>query len=181
MTGSETTLSTTSITSRRLNTDDAKEVFELYRRIAAHPGGLARAPEEVTIEYIEKVLQKTSQSGVGIGVVAGGKNLIGFILARKLGPRVFDHVLSDLAIGVAPEFQSKGIGRRLFLDFLEYVTSSRPDVLRIELVVRESNGRAISFYESIGFRREGSFERRILNGNGEFEADIPMGWLKSGN
>jgi ribosomal protein S18 acetylase RimI-like enzyme len=70
------------------------------------------------------------------------------------------------------------VGRRLFLDFIEHVQSSRPEISRVELMARDSNPRQIAFYEAIGCRREGTFERRIKNPNGEFESDIPMAWLK---
>ncbi len=166
---------------RFLSVADAPVMHKLYCEIANHPGGFARDPEEVTPEYMEKLLESTSSSGLGIGAVdRESQALIGFIIARKPGPKVFNHVLSDLTIGVHPQHQSKGIGRRLFLDFIEHIQSSRPDVLRVELIARESNQRAISFYESIGFRAEGVFEKRILNQNGDFESDIPMGWLKPG-
>ena len=166
------------ISTRSLQAGDKDGVFSLYRVVAADRRGFARAEEEVSAEYVEKMLRRALGGGIGLGAVdkASGR-LIGFITARKPGPKVFDHVMSDLTIGVHPEFQSKGVGRRLFIDFFDQVLN-RPDVLRVELLVRESNLRAISFYESLGFRREGVFEKRIRNANGEFESDVPMGWLK---
>jgi ribosomal protein S18 acetylase RimI-like enzyme len=169
------------ITSRPLQVTDAQAVLEVYRKIAAHPGGFIRAEEEVDLDYIQGMLENTV--GTGLGMCAHDLTtgeLVGFITARKPGPKAFEHVLAKLTIGVLPTYQSKGIGRRIFFDFLEAIDASRPDVLRVELIVRESNVKAIAFYESIGFRREGSFEKRIRRPNGEFETDIPMGWLKPG-
>lgn len=77
---------------------------------------------------------------------------------------------------MAPEAQGSGVGRRLFEEFLAEVRTNRPEVLRVELIARESNARAIAFYESLGFRREGRMEGRIRNLDGSFEADIPMAW-----
>ncbi len=167
------------IMTRFLVASDSDPLHSLYRKIASGPGGFARDEEEITPAYIEKILNVSLANGVAIGAVDREKSVLaGFILARKPGPRAFDHVLTDLTIGVHPDYQSKGVGRRLFLDFLEHIQSNRSDILRVELIVRESNQRAISFYESIGFRSEGVLERRIRATNGEFESDIPMGWLK---
>ncbi len=167
------------LATRFLNEEDAPKVFELYRAIAAQPGGFARTAEEISLEYVQKTLRAAVQNGIGIGAIdKSTEQLVGSIIARKLGPKVFDHVLSDLTIGVHPNFQSQGIGRRIFLDFLEHVQAARPDVLRVELIARESNQRAIAFYEAIGFRSEGVLERRIRKPNGDFESDIAMAWIK---
>ena len=164
---------------RFLNDKDAPSLCDLYRTIANHPRGFARAPEEISLEYVEKMLEPVIGSGIGICAFDRAANrMVGFIVARKPGPKAFDHVLTDLTIGVDPSYQSKGIGRRLFFDFLEHVQGARPDVLRVELIVRETNNRAISFYESIGFKREGYLDKRIIAPDGTFEGDIPMGWLR---
>lgn len=167
------------VTTRFLNDSDTDAVFELYRAIAAQPGGFARTADEISLESVEKTLRDAVRNGICIGATEKhSQKLVGSIIAKKPGPAVFDHVLTDLTIGVHPQFQSHGIGRRLFLDFLEHVQMARPDVLRIEIIARESNQRAIRFYEAIGFRSEGVFERRIRNSDGSFEADIPMAWIK---
>ena len=49
-------------------------------------------------------------------------------------------------------------------------------ISRVELIVRESNERALAFYESLGFEREGEMRGRILNADGSLESDIPMAW-----
>ena len=189
---------------RFLNLDDVDRLHELYVQVAAQPGGFARTADEISRDFVEGLLRGVVQKGVGIGVFekpASSTNvtddgdggwgpiiedstsqltgrLIGSIVTRKLGPKVFDHVLTELNIGVHPEFQGRGVGRRLFLDFLEHIQSSRPDIARVELIARESNQRAIQFYERIGFRSEGVFEKRIRRDDGTFESDIPMAWLK---
>ena len=167
------------IFTRFLTLDDAQALLELYRSIASRPGGFLRMEDEIGPDYVQKALGRGVQGGVAIGAFDRTTGtLIGSITTRKLELKVFEHVLSGLIIGVHPEYQRRGVGRRLFLDLLEHVQSERPDILRIELVARESNVQQILFYESIGFRREGSFEKRIRRPDGAFEADIPMGWLK---
>ena len=168
------------ISTRFLTPDDSKALLDLYRVIAAKPdAGFVRMEEEINADYVDKSLSRALKGGVAIGAFdkATGQ-LVGAITARKLGIKVFAHVLSGLIIGVHPERQRKGIGRRLFLDFLEHLQTERADILRVELIARDSYQRQIEFYESIGFRREGHFEKRIRRADGTFEADVPMGWIK---
>jgi ribosomal protein S18 acetylase RimI-like enzyme len=62
---------------------------------------------------------------------------------------------------------------------LDDIQLNRPDILRVELIARESNSKAIQLYEKLGFKIEGRFENRISNDNNSFEADIPMAWFPS--
>jgi putative acetyltransferase len=79
---------------------------------------------------------------------------------------------------VHPAQHGRGIGRALLAELLRRVSETRPDILRVELIARESNRRAIALYERLGFRREGRLEARIRSSGG-IEADIPMGWLRT--
>ncbi len=67
----------------------------------------------------------------------------------------------------------------LFKELLSLIENTELDILRVELIARESNKRAITFYESIGFVVEGRLENRIKNTDGTFEADIPMAWMNN--
>lgn len=168
------------LVTRPIRTGDAYALLNLYLDIAKNPGAFARAVEEISPDYVEEIISGAVDGGLGIVAVdpEDQNKLIGFIVAQQLGPYAFRHILGELTIGVHPDYQRRGVGRRLFLDFLEHVTDFRSDVLRVELVVRESNFAAIEFYESLGFRREGVFEKRIRRADGRFEADIPMAWIK---
>lgn len=159
--------------------DDAEAFLELNRAIALIPGGFVRTEDEITLEYVKKAIARGESGGIAIGAIERGTGrLMGAITGRHLKLKAFDHVISHVTIGVHPDFQQKGIGRRLFLDLLEEVQMNRDGIRRIEMIARESNHRQIAFYESIGFRREGVFEGRIRNSDGTFEADIPMAWTK---
>lgn len=164
---------------RKLLEDDLENLFELYQCVSAQPGGLARTQDEIDISYIKKIL--TNATSTGLALVAyleeEPQTIVGAIHASKLGPKVFDHILGDLTILVSPLHQGKKVGKRLFTEFLNEVEKHHTDILRVELIVRESNLRAIKLYESLGFSQEGRLEKRICNDNGAYEADIPMGWL----
>lgn len=157
--------------------DDFEAIIALYQRVAAVEGGLARGSDEIDDRYVRNFMLKSAQSGIEI-VARKGDSIIGEIHAFALGPRAFSHVLGELTIAVDPGSQGTGVGRLIFSELIRRVTESRPDILRVELIARESNLRAIAFYESLGFVKEGRFEGRIKSVGGGFEADIPMAWTR---
>jgi putative acetyltransferase len=158
--------------------EDLSGIKKLYTRVAQQPGGIARTSDEVTDEYVSRFLEWSIASGLILVAehpdIAG--ELIGEIHAYRPGPATFSHVYSDLTIVVDPEFQGKKVGRTMFTIFLEEVGLNRTDIGRVELITRESNTRAINFYQSFGFSIEGRLEMRIKTPDGNYEADIPMAW-----
>lgn len=164
---------------RKTNITDSEKILSLYKSVAKYSGGIAREEDELTMQYVENNIQKSLQSGIGLVVEQPQEVqvLIGEIHTYKLEPRVFSHVLSELTIAVHPDFQGKGLGRILFESLIKYVETERTDILRVELIAREGNTKAIGFYQKIGFSIEGRFEKRINAKNGQFEADIPMAWF----
>jgi ribosomal protein S18 acetylase RimI-like enzyme len=158
--------------------DDLSAIVKLYKAVAARAAALARTAEEISEQYVEDFLAKSIADGVIIVAEdpEDDSQLIGEIHAYKRGVKVFDHVLSELTIVVHPDHQSKKIGRTIFTIFLEEVALHHPDIGRVELIARESNAKAIRLYQSLGFLIEGRLEMRIKTPEGNYEADIPMGW-----
>ena len=157
---------------------DLDAILELHRKVASRPGGLARLESEIDRDHVQQFLGRAVDGGVAFVAVSDDGEIQGEIHAVSPGIFCFSHVLTDLTIAVDPSAQSQGVGRQLFEAFMREVTDNRPEIDRVELIARESNGRALTFYESLGFRREGVFERRIRNVDGSVEADIPMAWLR---
>jgi len=164
---------------RQANQADLNKIYALYKKVATETTGLARAGDEITEQYIHDVMNNSSGSGIELVIdnPDNSNEIIAEIHCYKLSPKVFDHVLSELTIAVDPDYQGKGLGRLIFTHLLDFIMNKRPDVLRVELISRETNLKAISFYESLGFNREGKFEKRISYSENEFEADIPMAWF----
>lgn len=158
-------------------TEYAAGIKKLYRAVASVEGGLARTAAEITEEYIWEFVGKAAKNGI---IVLAREpqtgEIIGEIHGYALGPKVFAHVLGELTIAVHPDFQGFGIGKAIFLEFLKQVAENRPDILRVELIARESNGKAIEFYQKLGFEIEGRMKNRIRGVGDGFEADIPMAW-----
>ena len=160
--------------------EDKAGVFALYQAVAAIEGGLARTRKEISEEYVANFLRKSLDSGFSVIAREGGtRTIIGEIHCYAIGPRVFAHVLGELTIAVNPEHQGLGIGKALFTELLRQVKENRPDILRVELIARESNGKAIEFYQKLGFQIEGRLTNRVRSVGGGYESDIPMAWLRN--
>ena len=164
---------------RQADSSDLNKIYALYKKVATETTGLARSGDEIIVDYVQNFMENSSNTGIELVLdnPADSNQIIAEIHCYKLIPKTFSHVLSELTIAVDPDHQGQGIGRIIFTHLLDFITKSRHDVLRVELISREFNLKAISFYESIGFTREGKFEKRIRSNENEFEADIPMAWF----
>jgi ribosomal protein S18 acetylase RimI-like enzyme len=162
---------------RAATSADVAAIDALYRRVAAERGGLARSAEEITPEYVLGFVAKSLMNGIVLVAESGeAGTLVGEIHCYGSGLQVFAHVLGELTVAVDPLHQGTGIGRRLFEHLLEEVATHRPDILRVELIARESNTAALRLYAALGFVPEGRLERRIRSVDGGYEADIFMAW-----
>ena len=161
------------------NIDDIDDITRLYRAVAAIEGGLARTAEEVSDEYVTNFVSKSIETGIIVVAKTVDGKIIGEIHGYALGPKVFAHILGELTIAVHPDFQGRGVGKIMFIEFMCRIEEQRTDIVRVELTARESNAKAIAFYEKLGFVIEGRMTNRIRSVSGGFESDIPMAWLRS--
>lgn len=160
---------------RQATAADAASLLELYRAVARQGGGIARVESEVTMPYIQNLLQTVLTRGISIVALVQDR-IVAEIHCSRSELSVFQHMLTDLTIAVHPEFQNQGLGRQIFQFLLDHVSRHRPDILRVELITREGNQRAIALYKRLGFREEGRMEGRIALPEG-LDADIPMAWF----
>ncbi|MBC3880938.1 GNAT family N-acetyltransferase [Undibacterium sp. LX40W] len=163
---------------RHAQLEDAPGIRQLYQAVARIEGGIARVENEINEEYVQHNLSSGLSKGVCL-VAVQGQDIIAEVHAYPPFPRVFAHVLSDLTIAVHPDFQGVGVGRAIFTQLLTTVREQQPHIFRVELIARESNQKAIRFYQSLGFEIEGAMKGRIRRPDGNFEADIPMAWLRT--
>jgi ribosomal protein S18 acetylase RimI-like enzyme len=157
--------------------DDFANIKTLYQSVARQGGGIARTEDEITDDYIQHNLDTAIARGISY-VAKVGEQIVGEIHAYPPFPQIFAHILSDLTIAVHPDFQGTGIGRAIFKALLDEVKLHRSNILRVELFVRQSNLKAIAFYQSLGFEIEGHFQQRVRRPDGDLEADIPMAWIR---
>jgi L-phenylalanine/L-methionine N-acetyltransferase len=106
--------------------------------------------------------EKMDPSECRLVAVAGGRivgacslHVSGFTLRRSHARMV--------GIFVAPEWQGKGIGRKLLSTCIDWA-DNWAHVLRIELQVHADNPRAKALYESLGFVQEGHHKSYALKG-----------------
>lgn len=160
---------------RRVRPDDAAEIREVYRA-AAVQGTLARMPDEVDDAYVAGFMA-AARDGLEVVAEVEGR-VVGDLHAARLAPRIFRHTLGDLTIAVHPDQQGRGIGRKLFEEFLRIVREEMPDVERVELFAWDENKPALRLYESLGFKFEGLLPHRVKTDDGELRNDILYGWLR---
>ncbi|WP_319205301.1 GNAT family N-acetyltransferase [uncultured Ilyobacter sp.] len=156
--------------------EDIEGIKNLYKNAAYEGSGLPILKNEVTTEYVEGFVKKAIDSGIIVVAEVEGK-IIGELHGCRENFHLFDHVINNINIAVLREYRGMGLGKSLFKYFFKKVNKKK-DIMRLEVLVRESNPRAIYFYEKVGFIREGRLRGRIKNFKGELEADIMMGWVK---
>ncbi|MEP6591327.1 MAG: GNAT family N-acetyltransferase [Gemmatimonadota bacterium] len=154
---------------------DLDELLALQRAVADANGTLARASDELTHDHAAHTVERSLATGFFL-VATDNDAVIGAIDCSALGPRQFAHVLGELTIAVHPQHQGQGIGRRLFARLLDDVTTQRPDISRLELMVRGDNLGAQRLYASLGFREEGRLRARVRLPDGTVVDDVVMAW-----
>jgi ribosomal protein S18 acetylase RimI-like enzyme len=157
---------------------DIPEIFRLYKTVASQKGNLAREEDEIDEKYVEDFVRSAFKRGIIKTVIDTSTGEIAAELHAYInGYRAFRHVLTNLTIVVHPAHQGKGLGRMIFRALLDDVKNNRHDILRVELITRDTNEKAMKLYESLGFAVEGIFIKRVINHEGKFVNDIQMVWF----
>ena len=136
---------------RAMEPSDAAAVSALVGRPGTFEGTLQLPDMAVAsrVEHMQKIEPGTCRLvAVADGGVVGcaGLHLTGLSMRRS-------HVRM-LGIGIAEEWQGKGLGRRLVQRLVDWA-DNWAGVLRIELTVHADNDRAVALYRSFGFEEEG--------------------------
>ncbi|GAB3957732.1 GNAT family N-acetyltransferase [Spirosoma harenae] len=160
---------------RKARPNDKNAIMDLHRSVARISQGIARTEAELTESYFDTLFRTVDIMLVGTNEA---NQVIAEIHASKYGLRIFDHILTGLTIAVHPDYQGKGIGKKLFQAFLEEIQQTFPEVIRIELESRASNQKSIGLYRSIEFVEEGRMKNKTRNIDGSFEDSLLMAWTK---
>jgi RimJ/RimL family protein N-acetyltransferase len=164
------------MTIREARLDDFKGIFDLYKKVAAQGGGIARSEDEITEGYVQHNLTQGLNDGIVL-VAESNAQIVAEIHTYRIGIRIFEHVLSNLTIAIHPSFQGQGLGFQLFSRLLEKVENEMPHILRVELHARDGNEAAIRLYKKLGFELEGYLKNRDKLPDGTFYDDISFGWI----
>jgi ribosomal protein S18 acetylase RimI-like enzyme len=163
---------------RKAEISDLEQILILYKETAKIPNGIARKAHEINQDNIKDFFERSLKSGL-IFVAEDTANpslLISEIHCYRNEAECFKHSLSNLTIVVHPNFQGQGVGKKIFSYLLTRVEVHHKDIARIELMVRESNKKAIKLYQDLGFVIEGYCKNRILNSDDQLESDVMMAW-----
>ncbi len=156
---------------------DIPSLISLYRDVAGIPGGIARTPEEITEVYVTDLVSNAMAAGLMLVAVTEDGMIVGAVSKYRPGPVSLKHTLSAGTTLTHSSMHGKGVGTALWVSFTETVRSEMPDVMRVELFVRASNGPAIGLYKKVGFIEEGRLKNRIVSVTGELEDDLVMAWF----
>jgi putative acetyltransferase len=160
---------------RKGDKKDLEKIYQLYKKTASSPEGLARTPEEISQELVANFIEKSLENGL-IFVVENSEKIIAEIHTYKNEPKCFQPSLSNLIIAIDPDFQGRGLGKKIFSHLLEEIKNNHRKIARVELFARQKNLRAIKLYQSLGFEIEGILKNRILDSAGNLSDDTIMAW-----
>lgn len=164
---------------RAASVEDIPAIIKLHKIVAAIPNGLARTPEEITENYVADFVGKSLRGNYCLVIDHPVKKseIIVEVHAFKLDPVVYNCMLGNITFAIHPEFHNQGIGRQVLSYLLNEVEKNRPDILRVELNLRENNPAALKLYKSLGFEVEGVMRNRIIDSEGKPSGDVMMAWM----
>lgn len=172
---------------RPVRVADAEALWVCSRAVLAAGEGVVRGPEEAPgspkalAEDLKEWTDGTRNGRRGAmlvcEIVSGGGlggPIVGEATIRRMSPSRLRHV-ARVSVEVHPNFQGIGVGRAVMVALLKWAKGPEgKGLLRIDLGVFATNHRAISLYESLGFRIEGTRRDFIRFEDGTFADDHVM-------
>ena len=161
---------------------DAEALVQLFTLADAETPFLARNPGEfqTTVEKERDVIAdvlKNADSAWFVAEYEGkvvGQCSVGLIRSRQR----FRH-RAELAFVLLKEYWNLGIGGRMMLECLRWCREH--DVLQAELGVVQGNDRALTMYQSFGFKTIGTLPRALRYPDGSFADEYLMVKFLDGN
>jgi RimJ/RimL family protein N-acetyltransferase len=141
---------------------DAAALISLQRAIFGETSFMLFAPDEylATPEEVSALLAKVASSSSSRRLLAEDQsNLVAFLgVGGSTTPRLRHS--AQLVVGVRRSHWHRGVGKALLSEAIRWAPTV--GISRLELFVMESNSRAISLYEHLGFRVEGRRRRAYI-------------------
>ena len=155
---------------RRITPADCDAIAALEARLFATALDQARLmglqSNPVFCGFVDLVPDQDQPQSISAGDLASYLN--GYLLATMI-----DDEAEFLSIGVTPDQQRQGVGKRLLQRFFEHGTSQ--NMTRIVLEVAEDNVPAVRLYRDFGFVEFGRRKGYYKQGNWKIDA-IMMKW-----
>jgi ribosomal protein S18 acetylase RimI-like enzyme len=160
---------------RQARVADASTLCAAEREISKTPGLLVSQPDELLPQAFESLISALAdESGCYVVAETEGR-IVGHAVLRPMDLRAVAHVFR-LTIVVHQGCSGRGIGTAIMNELTSWARR-KPEVQKVELIVRSTNGRARRLYEKFGFIEEGRFRNRIRLSDGTYIDDIPMAWF----
>ncbi|OOZ38068.1 GNAT family N-acetyltransferase [Solemya elarraichensis gill symbiont] len=157
----------TEITIRQAEPNDAEALVKLFPALYRESDFLLLEHDEfnVSTEEEAKLIEQNRGSKSWVLFVAESENeLVGFLGGNGGKTKRNRHTV-QIAMAVLEKAQGNGIGRQLLQVFINW--ASKNHYHRIELTVVETNNKAVSLYQSMGFEPEG-IKHNSLKVNGRY-------------
>ena len=148
------------MTVRRLTPKD----LSAFRALWAD--GLMRVPSAFLFSAEEvraipnRDVERGLQANLTLGAFDAGNRLVGFVSARRGGPKRMRHMADVGPLYVRPEAQGQGFGRALMEAVLQQLAEA--GVQQAELCVDVENTQAQALYHALGFVVFGRRPRSVL-------------------
>ena len=129
---------------RKINIADAPEVAEICKFSLGY---------DVDVENVEKQIEKLTndkKQNIIIGYEdENTRKIIGFVHAQMYESFYSELGLNILGLAVNPDFQGRGIGRKLMNKLEQYAVENRISFIRLNSAMKREE--AHKFYEHIGY------------------------------
>ncbi|SEP95681.1 L-amino acid N-acyltransferase YncA [Streptococcus equinus] len=143
---------------REVTVKDAKNLLEFCNQVGSETDNLSYGSEGMGLSVAEeeKILAKFQNDKMSYFLLAEENGqIVGSCNCRSFRKKRLSH-RAEIGIAVKKAYWNKGIGRKLLTRLINLSRQSGLKILSLE--VRTDNKGAIHLYESIGFRRIGTFE-----------------------
>ena len=151
---------------------DAPAVSALLGTVGTFEGTL-QLPDVPVASRVEMLARYDAQGCKLVALAAG--QVVGMAGLHPIAASLRRSHARSLFIAVAPDWQGRGVGRKLMERVLQWA-DQWAGVLRIELNVHADNPRAIALYRSLGFLEEGRHRAYALK-DGRYVDSLSMARL----
>lgn len=151
---------------RRAQPTDADALTHIDLELARDGRGMV-----ITQSQVMPAEQRRQRLAEQTAWVAVEDDVLGYVEVQRLPPERCKHV-ANLAIGVRPGAQGRGLGKALMEAAVRHAV--RTDIERLQLYVRADNPRAVGLYRAFGFEVEGVKKRFVKCADGTYVDDLTM-------
>ncbi len=147
---------------RKLAVDDAEGMLE-WMHDPSVSSVFAQDFQSMSIVDVEQFIASAYDDPVSLHLAIAGEDgeYLGTISLKSIDK---ENGNAEYAISTRSKAHGSGIARRATEDLLDFAFNVL-GLHRVYLDVKESNGRAVSFYRKIGFVEEGCFREHLRDGD----------------